>query len=480
MRVYASAGNVPDSNWVCDEKLAEMLAQNEKGLNTAPAATSQPTSVVSLQRTTVEPILQANGLAMGDWSPDGEYLVFGPTRYTGELKEPVEIDIQFLNANTGELCGAGKNKWKAGERSDGLHNHYAWLPDAHFLYVAEAGEMVMFNPCMEGIEDLTNRFPVKFTQAVAFDGTNGRVLLKNQESYWLLDSTSLEVQEIPDVTPTSIEYQVDRYGWSKEGDRLAISKMNGQDASQGATIFIIEAASGNAEISIPLVGTSEYVDAPIVDWLNRDEILVQFADSLTVMDLRSDPPKTTDLVRDVFLLDLSYPIDFSGMDFVRNPVGDGYHIGVQVNHPHNQDAYVYNLQTGQVRVFQHDTSTLFFFPDGQCMRLLKWEDTPTYRDEYEMVWMDQPTEEHRLILEGHVPRSHPQIFPRCLPGSSQLVFSSSQGISLVSIPDGETIRFWELAGEVSVASQVFPSPLGSALVALADGDGLYYIPLPSK
>jgi hypothetical protein len=233
-------------------------------------------------------------------------------------------------------------------------------------------------------------------------------------------------------------------------------------------------------MSIPLVGPSEYVDAPIVDWLNKDELLVQFGDSLTIMDLHSDPPGITDLVPDVFLLDLSYPIDFSGMDFVRNPAGDGYYIGVQVNHPHNQDAYVYDSETEQVRVFQHDTSTLLFFPDGQCMRLLKWEDTPTYRDEYEMVWLDRPSEEYRLVLEGHVPRSHPQIFPRCLPGSSQLVFSSSQGVSLISLPDGETIRFWELAGSEGSSSTVFPSPLDEALVALADGDRLYFIPLPSK
>jgi len=230
-------------------------------------------------------------------------------------------------------------------------------------------------------------------------------------------------------------------------------------------------------MSLPLARPEE-VDAPFVDWLTRDEILVQLGDSLLVMDLRSDPPKTTDLIRDVFLLDLSYPIDFSSMDFVRNPDGDGYYIGVQVNHPHNQDAYVYDSETGQVRVFQHDTHTLLFFPDGQCMRLLKWEDTPTYRDEYEMVWIDRPSEEHRLVVEGHVPRSHPQMFPRCLPGSAQLIFNSSQGVSLISLPDGKTVHFWELA-EGASSSHVLPSPLGEALVVTADGGGLYYIPLPA-
>jgi len=112
------------------------------------------------------------------------------------------------------------------------------------------------------------------------------------------------------------------------------------------------------------------------------------------------------------------------------------------------------------------------------MRLPKWEDTPSYRDEYEMVWMDQPGETRRLVVEGHVPRSQPQMFPRYLPASSQLVFNSSQGVSLVSIPDGKTIRFWELAGGGGFSSRVYASPLGEALVVVDDGDGLYYIPLP--
>ena len=130
-------------------------------------------------------------------------------------------------------------------------------------------------------------------------------------------------------------------------------------------------------------------------------------------------------------------------------------------------------------MFHHDTDTLLFFPGGQWMRLSKWEDPPTYRDEYEMVLLDRPGETHQLVVEGHTPRSHPQMFPKYLPALSQLVFSSSQGISLVSIPDGELVGFWELAGGRGYTSSVNPSPGGEALVVVARGAGLYYIPLPS-
>jgi hypothetical protein len=82
-------------------------------------------------------------------------------------------------------------------------------------------------------------------------------------------------------------------------------------------------------------------------------------------------------------------------------------------------------------------------------------------------------------VEGHVPRAHPQLFPRYLPTSSGLVFYSSQGISLVSIPDGKTTGFWELSSHANYFD-VFPSPNGEALIVASDGDGLYYIPLSSK
>jgi hypothetical protein len=69
------------------------------------------------------------------------------------------------------------------------------------------------------------------------------------------------------------------------------------------------------------------------------------------------------------------------------------------------------------------------------------------------------------------------MFPQYLPAAAQLVFTSSQGISLVSIPGGELAGFWEMAGGGDFYS-VLPAPGGEALVVTARGDGLYYIPLP--
>lgn len=471
VRVYASAGNVPEGNWECDEKLAE--AKLQSGYIDPPSTpVPLPVSEVSVPRVTVEPLLQTGSFSTGDWSPDGKFLVFGLTEYfMTDGVEHVTIDLRFLDVRTGKICQPSQSGWTV-QQSNGLRDHSAWLPDGRFLFVTEAGAMTLFRPCADEVEDLASRYPVKFTHAVSYDAGNGRVLLKDEEAYWLLDGISLEARKIEGIQPESYRPW---YDWSPDGERLALSWMSGPEVKDEAFLYIVGWASAQVEEVIPLEGASD-ASLPIVEWLTRDELLLH-GDKLTVLDFGSDPPGKTDVLKDIFLLDIAYPNDVSSMDAVR--VGGEYYLGVQVNHPRNKDAYVYSSKTGQVEIFQHDVSTLLFFDDGHWMRLLKWEDEPSYRDEYMLVWMDRPNEVVRLKVEGHVPRVHPQIFPRYLPNLSQLVFHSSQGISLVSIPDGKTVGFWDLASSADYFD-VIPSPNGEALIVASGGDGLYYIPLAGK
>lgn len=472
VRVYASAGNVPEGTWECDEKLAEAKSQSPY-LDPPPTPVPLPASEVSVPRVVVEPLMQASSFSVGSWSPDGKYLVFGLTEYFMDEVEHVTIDLRFLDVNSGEICQPSQSKWTV-QQSNGLRDHSAWLPDGRFLYVTEAGAMTLFRPCADEVEDLADRYPVTFTHIMSSDKLGERVLLKDEEAYWLLNGTSLEVRKIEGVPTESYRPW---YDWSPGGGRLALSLMSGPQVEDEAFLYIVDWASAQVEEIIPLEGASD-ANLPIVEWLARDELLLH-GSTLTVLDFRSKPPTKTDILKDIFLLDIAYPLDVWGMDSVRSEDGEGYYIGVQVNHPRNTDAYVYSSETGEVEVFQHDVSTLLFFDDGQWMRLLKWEDEPTYRDEYELVWMDRSNEKTRLKVEGHAPRAHPQLFPRYLPGTSQLVFHSSQGISLVSIPDGKTTAFWELSSHAEYFD-LFPSPNGEALIVASDRDGLYYIPLPSK
>ena len=471
VRVYASAGEIPDGSWECDEMLVAAKAKYTSGVGAPPPSNSLTESSVSIQKVEVEPILSGKSFSVGEWSPDGRYLVFGETEYFMDEVEQVTIDLHFIDSMSGAICQPSENEWTVRE-SDGLQGHYAWLADSHFLYVTDDGKVWTFKPCESDIKDWSSRFDKVFTGVVSFHANSGQVLVGDQSKLWLLSGNSLESRKTVEVPAESYR---DWYAWSADGGRLAISILTAAEEGKPAFLYVINTESGEVEFNMPLQGVSD-ANLPIVDWLTRDELLLH-SKTLIVMDFRVNPPARTDLIHDTFLLDIGYPIDVSSMD-IHSGLND-YTLGLRVNHPHNQGAYVYDSKTGQVTVYEHDTHTLFFFPDGGWMRLFKWEDEPSYRDEYEMVWMDQSSTARRLVVEGHVPRNHPQMFPYYLPKSEQLVFSSSQGISLVSIPGGETTHFWTLHGADNAYSRVLPSPQENALAVFVAGVGLYYIPLDS-
>lgn len=475
VRVYASAGTPPETEWHCDEKLAELQPHYDMvGSGTGPTPEPLPTSAGPAGRTAIQPAISAQSLTVGDWSPDSAYLIFGLTQY---VDAQTEIDLHFLDAATGEVCRASQPEWTAGERSDGLREHFAWLPDRRLLYVSEGGEMVAMTPCADDVEALAGRYPVTFTGAASFDPQSEHILLKSEDGYWLMDGRSLEVKEIPDIRLTGLESPWTWYDWSPGSERLAISLLDELETSTSATLYIVNVAAAEVEKNLPLADAS-MTNIPVVEWLTPEKLLVH--SGLLEVDIGSDPPQTTDLLQDVFLLDLAYPMDFSSMDSLSNPAGEGYYVGVRANHPRNQAVYLYTSETAEVEVFEHDTHTLLFFPDGEWMALPQWEDDPSYRDEYELVWIERPGETERLTVEGHTPRDHPQIFPRYLPALSQLAVSSSQGVSLVSIPDGEMVAFWELAGGSGSGIRIVPSPDGKALAVVASGVGLYQISLPAS
>lgn len=495
VRVYSSAGNVPVSEWVCDERREDAEARHGMVFN-PPTPVPRPTGVVPVERTLVQPILRGTSFSTGGWSPDGAYLVFGLTEYYGELGERMEIDLHFLSAATGEICRAARPLWQAGPGSNGLRDHFAWLPDGRGLYVSDTGEMVALTPCSDTVEDLAGRYPAAFDRIFSADPASGRILLGDAETFWLLDGATLAAEPVAglvlspsaeftlsgaeglgvnsvegfDLAPADVHWA--DYDWSPDGNRLAVSVL--ADPETGA-IHIIDAAAGAVEQVLPVEGASDAA-LPIAEWLSGDELLLHGA-GFTILDLRTVPPGRTDLLRDVFLLDVDAMQTISSLDFLPNLSGEGYVIGVRIDHPRNAGVYLYSSAAGEVQVFEHDTESMFFFPGGRWLRFRQWEDDPTYSSDFEWVRFDQPDESLRLTVPGHAPRAYPDVFTGYLPGSGQLIFYSSQGISLVSLDGGETLAFWDLEGAGDFFT-VFASPGEEALVVVADGVGVYFIALP--
>lgn len=483
VRVYASAGDLPEADWECEARLAELAPRYNPppmvGLpESAPTPAPLPTSVVAAPRTPVQPMVRAASIELGGWSLDGNYLAFGVLEVSGDQ---IMLDLNFLDARTGGVCPASETRWAMDQIADGLDEHVAWLPDGRLLFISAAGEMLLFKPCSPGQEDLTGRYPAAFTRAAAHDDRSGRVLLKNPGSYWLLDTASLAARPVVGISPNPYELHWDRYGWSPGGDALAISRLNGREARDGSTLYIVDGATGELRRSLPLEYATDQ-SAPSVTWLTDNELLLHGGGALAVVDVHAEPPRITDVVRDLLLLDIAYPDDFSAMAPVTDPTGDGYHLAVRVRHPRTQAIYLYHSKTDQVEVLQSTAEVLLVFPGGATVGPLPSESPPTDRDEYELIWVDAPgSERQRLVVTGHLPRHSPSLFARALPNSSRMIFSSSQGLSLVSLPDGELQAFWKLeGGGAGPSPYVLASPDGEALVALVERVGLYFIRVPAE
>ncbi len=468
LRLYESAGDVPSSPMSCEGRLAEMKEKyyspmEDPNAMRPPMPTPLPEIDVGMPKTEVQPVLEGASAFAGSWSPDGSYFVFG-TQGAGTT-------VHFLNGNTGEICTAESRF----SRMDGLRERYAWLPDGRLLSVDGTGEMVVLTPCKSEGERLTDRFEATFTQIGAYAPETGRVLLRSESAYWILDSRTLEARQIPDVTPNPYEFHWDRYVWLPGGERLVIARLEGrQESNAGSTLYLIDGETGEVLKSHFMEGEFGQ-SAPWMEAISDSEVLLFAQGEWLIADFSADQVTFANVLEDIFGLDIKFPDDISASG--SHLVGGDYYLAVRLNHPRNQSTYLYSSRTGQKYVYDHEHHTLLIFPDGYLMEMPKLETTPTYRDEYDVVMVDTPETAHpRLILTGHTPREYPHLSLEYLPGSSQLAVASAHGISLVSLPDGEMQAYWSLVGD-GFSPWVIASPDGSALVAVKDLGGLYYISL---
>ena len=476
LQTYASAGNLPDTDWECNHRLATMKALYDpppfyEMETIRPTTEPLPTSLVPIQRTPLHPLLNGQFITLGSWSHDGRFLLFSQLQTTDDGTETM---LSFLNVETGEIC---QSEMSYPPESDFREKH-VWLPDGRLVYISEDGEMDLLKPCVTSTERLTDHYPERFTEVAAYDPEGSRILLLSQDSYWILDSTSLDGWPIPDVGPNPYEFHWDHFAWSPDGERLAISRLNGREREAGSNLYLIDGDSGQL-IGSQLLDYATDQSAPGVEWLTYDELLLHTDGILAVVDYRSQSPKITNVIKDIFDLDIAYPHDIASMSSIVDPAGESYFLAVRINQPGNQDVYLYHSESGNVERYHPSTDPIFFFPGGEWAELPGIQFDPPEQDEFELVWVDTPGKEpQRIVVQGHTPRNYPVLFPSYLPQSSQITFHSSQGISLVSIPDGEMLMFWELSnGEGYLDINLQVSPNEDALIAIVDGVALYHIPL---
>jgi hypothetical protein len=518
VKVYASVGS-PPVGWDCEARLVQLKAAYEarppySSYGVAPTETPLPASPIPIPPIAVIPRLAAANIQPGTWSPDGSTLLLG---LLDNSQGQLQFVLSFLNAKDGTLCQAGQQSPvnQPIPASFSLGEHAAWLPDGRLLFLSPAGNLALLRPCQGDSESLSGRYPQVFDRMVAASLKSGRILLQSKASFWILDGTSLALRPVLDVSPNPYAPQSDQGAWSLDGSRLAISRLNGQDpqggqggqggqsGQSGATLYLVDGASGIVLQSLPVPGSSGQ-SAPRVAWLDGHELLLSGAGSPALVDIQANPARIKDVLKDIFALDVT-AAHLSTVASLPDPGGQSYHLVVRVDDPRSQAVYLYHAETGAVEILHPAANQVLLFPDGSWIETapltvpapspeglcsnssVKCGGTPAFNgknntqspETIQLDWVDAPGKAAlQLPVQGHSPRNDHFLGAKYLPGSSQMIFSSSQGISLVALPGGELLKFWTLAERnTNGTPSVQVSPDGRTLAAFLGSTGLYYIPL---
>jgi hypothetical protein len=478
LKEYASAGSTAGELLPCQERLVEMQSKYD-WTNSPTTRVMEPTPTPSAaQREQMKTPIAYDSLTPVfvsqesflpyRWSPDGKWWFF-------RVIEPGEKQVRmyFFDAASAKICSV-EQIFAYHSFSDGYPS--AWLSDDRLLYLDGSETPAIFTPCQAGVQKLKVPSGVVLTQVAAADPVSGRILMQSAEAYWLLQPGSEEVQSIPGVQPTSYEAHWDHAAWNPAGSSLAISHLNSRETRDGITLYLIDANTAQVTYSQKMDLASAQ-SAPYIEWVSNEEILINGPNMLNLLDFHSSPPRQIDVMKELFNLELNFPDQISSNASIPSRDGSGYHLAVWANHPHNQDLYLYHSENGQISVYQPKGEAVLIFPDGQWTPMTRIEGAGQAQDILSLYWVDSARVPVEIRINGHQPRGYPLLDVRYLAGTSQLLLDSSNGVSLISVPDGKLLHFWQTGSGGSNAPYLTVSPDGKTALSIAEGEGIFQIPL---
>ncbi len=417
-----------------------------------PAPPVTPTlSVDQAGKLPVEPLLQGDPSGQGIWSPDGKYF------FITTLDRPVpgsdrrSTSLHFIKTGSGQDCPASET-FLGGQ---GFQN-YAWLDSEHVLYIDRRGRALLFTACQAGFLDLSDRFAepsvrVALPLIPSEPAEGGPLLLQTASAYYLLDPITLQARLLAEPKPSP--ELGDSYAWIPSGRRLSVLQQIAGQAGRSRMV-LLDLESGQVLRSLE-IETSAEGTAPIVEWMGPER---PFAWGFgtggpLLVDLSIDPPRQVHVLPELLGLDLLYPDQINSMGVFYNPENGGFHVVVHVNLPDDNSIYLYHSENDSVEKLAGDRQMLMFLPGDQRMPLAPMQDAPTYQDSYDLFWVDKPDKpQAQLQISGHSPRNYPMLHIDLLPGSQRILVGSSQGVSMIGLPAGETLAFWRLVGAEDASS----------------------------
>jgi hypothetical protein len=415
-------------------------------LQPGPAAPPQPTVTptpepgeLELPKTPLEPFATgAEPVGRGLWSPDSKWFFFDLAQASQDPRSDRRVTTaSFLDPESGEICQ--QDQGYLGPVN--LSNQARWLPDGRLLIFTEDEGVQLLAPCGETIS-LNDHFGEPILSIPMQEYEKQYILLQGESQYWSLDSQTLDARPLEGFLPG----MEDRQAWSPSGEQLAIYQPGTGDPPGQGQLTLLDAGSGEVLRTVELPA---YPEMPMLQWL-RDDTLYMYTfseNSPTLLDLSESEPQLIKVLPELFGLDLVYPDEFSSDAAVADPATGVYHIAFKVNTADDKTTYLYHSESDRIERLPVEGHTYLIFPDGDLEFLTSAQDQQAYVDEFDLVWVDDAEKDiQHLSVAGHTPRRDPLLWPRWIPGRQAIAFASSQGVSLVSVPDGQVLGFWSLAG----------------------------------
>jgi hypothetical protein len=454
-------------------------------INPAPAILppSSPTPISSTPESTptailnetvkipVEPLWRGETNDRGSWSPEDDYLFIPLLDTPPPGGDRRTTSLHFISAATGEDCPASETF--LGPLG---YQNYAWLDNERVLFIDKEGRVFLFTRCQPGSQDISDLFEEALVRVAMPDinqelASPGSLLLEAPSAYWLLDPVTLQAHPLADPVPSP--EQADSFAWIPSGHRISvIQPVAGKP--ELSHLVLLDLDSGQVLRSMEIEASTEE-QAPLVEWLGpeRPFIWSMASDGPLMIDLSANPPQQIHVLPELFELNMVYPDDISSMGVFYSPAYGSYHIVVHTNLPDDKSIYLYHGEDGKAEKLAGDRQVLMILPGDQLMPLIPMQDTPTYDDEYDLVWVDRPEQPPiHLQVSGHTPRNYPNLQSRLRPGGTGILFGSTQGISLVGLPGGDTQAFWQLTGaENATLPTLLLTPDGLGLIVFASSNG---------
>lgn len=449
----------------------------------APTPTPDGSSIALPQeagsKLPLEPVLHGIPSGRGMWSPGGDYFFIAVMDVPPLGGDRGTMTLHFISVDTGEDCISSETFliYQMDDQNDPWID-YSWIDNEHVLFIDQEGRALLFTRCQEGVQDLSDSFGeplVRVAQPLISQelAAPGALLLESASAYWLLDPATLEARPLSDPLPSPD--QVDDFGWLPAVNQIVVVQPVVGSPEQ-TRLVLLDWGSGEVLRSLEVEASSEGY-APIVEWINPQRPFIwSFGQGGPLLvDLSVDPPEQVRVLPKLLGLDLAYPDEVHGMGVFYTGEGETFHIVTRVNLPDDQSIYLYHSENGEVEQLGGDRQMMFIFPGDQRMPTSTEAYGPAspeqiYDDGYDVLWVDAPERPQvHIEVSGHNPRNYSMLQSRLLPGGERMLFTSTQGISLVDLLTGRTLAFWGLSGaENALLPSLSVSPNGRTAVSIAD------------